>query len=471
VGDAAEYGGELRLASGYTNNLTLAPDDSPIPAKTQWINSVMPRVYLTHIAPAYEVDIDYELQALFYAGESELNEAFSQLWATGLLDLVGDELVLRGFARATQVNINPEDRVIDNNVNITGNRSDAFAWEVGPRWRRLLFGTSDLDAYYYVGRIEYKEDNLDDVDTQEGRVSLGSTQVEAKSFSYQLNYRYRRFDYETTGPAKWQRAQAELGYFTSPSFQLVGIAGMESSIARNDGKLDEPYWEAGFRSWFGKNMAEAFYGRRFYGPTYRLTWNRSMPRSELRLTYREIQQTTEAGALDDIANDADEELDPVEDPSLAPQSGIERPGTGDRSLARRLRGDYRWSLFRTDLRLFVFWLEREQITPGVSVPGMIPADDFSKDESFGGGFDASWRVGVKTDVSLFGSWRKRTFDVQLPDGGRRSDLYRGDFRVRYDLSLSTDLIAQVGYHEQAHSTSDFSEWHAFLELKWYFWGR
>ena len=169
---SADYGAEISLGSIYTSNLTLTRDDL---AEPQWVNAVVPSVFIEHKAARWSADFNYELQTLFYAGESELNEAFSQLWTTGLLNLIGDELLLFGFARATQVNLDPEGRLPGNNINVTNNRSDALVWEVGPQWRQTLFGASSVvDAYYYVGRIKFADADTQGADTQVGEFSLRS---------------------------------------------------------------------------------------------------------------------------------------------------------------------------------------------------------------------------------------------------------------------------------------------------------
>lgn len=461
---AAEYGADLSLASIYTNNLTLAPSGLE---ESQWVNSVIPHVYFTQEANRYSVDIDYELQALFYMGESQLNEAFSRLWAAGDLNVIGEELKLAGFARATQVNLDPEGRLPGNNINITGNRSDVFAFEVGPEWQQLVLGASSLiDAYYYVGRIRYSEDGAQGADTQDGRFSLSSVTDSPRPISYEVFYRYRNFDYDETGPAKFQQAYLELGYFVTQSFQLVGIGGAESDLAANTGKLDEPYWEAGFRSWFGANRVEAFYGRRFFGPTYRLIWQRDLTASTFRMAYTETQQTDETLALEDLAFDVDQGLDPGQDETLTPDTTIDRPGSGGRSVNKRFIADYRLNLYRTDVDVFAFWRRRKEIVPLVS-PIVVP-ETFRVDESYGLGFKVSWALGAKTTASWFGNWTHREFDVRDVNGGDADDLYQTNITLDYDIGLKTELTARVGFQARSGGSTDYDELNGALRLKRYF---
>lgn len=462
---AAEYELDVSLASIYTSNLTLAPDDM---AESQWVNAVSPRFFLTKNTPRYQIDLDYELQAFFYANESELNEAFSRLWTVGLLDLWSDRLFLRGLARATQVNVNPEGLLQGNNVSVTGNRSDVLAWDAGPLFRGPVFRRSEIDAHFYAGRITYSDDELQSVDTQEGQLRLWSDQLDIKRFTYDVEYTYRKLDYERTGPFKSQRGQLELGYFATTTLQLVGIGGVESNLVTNDGALDEPFWFAGFRSWIGRSQFEAFYGERFFGPSYWLTFERRMSKSDLVIRYRETQQTDESAALDGFAQDADADLNRIDDNSLTPDSSINRPGSGNRSLNKEARADYRATLYRSRVQLYAFWRERDQIS-AVLMPGQSPADATSTDESIGVGFDARWDIGARTEASIFGHFTDRRFDVQSGGTKTTSDLYNINGQIRIDIGFLTELSFLVGYQTQrSNSSQDFDEYNAAVRLRRYF---
>lgn len=467
VASAAELGAELSLAEVYTSNLRLLPDEF---SESQWVTAIVPSVYVAYEGPRLEFDLDYELQALIYSGESDLNEAFSELWTTGIVDLIKDELFLRGFGRATQVNLNPEGRLSDNNINITENRSDAYAWELGPRWRRAIMGQSEIDAFYYAGRIDYDDSNTQGVDTQTARVIIGTNSSSGQAVSYQATYNYRNFDYDDTGSVKHQDIQLELGYATSPAFELLGIVGSESNIAKNNGSLDEPYWQAGFRSQIGKNELEALYGRRFYGPTFWLSWTRDMPNSRFRLIYRETQDTDESLAIADLGADTAAGLNPARDPSLTPDSSLVRPGSGDRSVIRRGIADYRWTRYRSEIGLHVFWVDREQIS---GLDPTFPAGSAltSTDQSIGAGFDLQWDIGVHLNTSLNGRWVSREFDTQQVGGDTEDDLYRLDWRLIYALGMKTELTFKAGYQTQTGGPLDYDEVHGAISIKRFFGGQ
>jgi uncharacterized protein (PEP-CTERM system associated) len=382
--------------------------------------------------------------------------------------VAADKLFFRGLGRLTQVNVKPEGRLSSNNIYRTGNRSDVLAWQAGPELNTPVFGRSEIDAYFYVGKISYSDDALQGVDTEEAEFVLGTNFSAPQSATYQFFYRYRNYDYELTGPVKFQQAQIEFGYFTSQSLQLVGIAGLESNLATNDGSLDEPYWTAGVRGWFGENRLEAFYGQRFFGPTFWLTWERIMQRSQLYITYRETQQTDESAAIDDLNADADSGRDPGTDESRTPDTTIDRPGSGIRSLNKEARLDYRLDLYRTDVHLAAFWRDREQILSNQIIPGP-PQDATSTDRSVGLEFDTSWDVGAKTTMSIFGRWTRRNFDIQQEVSASSNDVFQIDGSVEYDIGLYMELSLVAGYQtQQGERTLEYDELHAALRLRRYF---
>ncbi|MFW2405596.1 MAG: TIGR03016 family PEP-CTERM system-associated outer membrane protein, partial [Gammaproteobacteria bacterium] len=312
---SADYGAEIALVEGYTSNIFLAPEGFE---QSEWLTVIVPRFYTDLERPQYDLEFDYRMEALFYSDLSEFNEAYSDLWARGSFDLVDEKLSLMGLTRFTQVNIDPEGRLPDNNVNLTGNRSDAFAWEIGPRWNQPLLGNSEVDAHYYVGTINYDDADTQGVTTQRAEIWFRTLDRSATPVTYELFYRYQNYDYDVTGVTQFQRLYLELSYSERPLFQPTVIVGSESNLVTNDGLLDEPYWEAGFRSAVRSNIFEAFYGRRFYGPTYRLRWTRTTQKSDFWADYRETQQTPESGAIDDIVADVDAGITPSAGQSLTP---------------------------------------------------------------------------------------------------------------------------------------------------------
>ena len=463
---ALEYGAEVGLGQIYTNNLFLLPDDQ---AESEWITAIVPRIYVEQIRPKYEVEFDYTGEALFYSNRSEFNEAYSDMFARGILDVLSERLFVTGLARYTQVNISPEGQLPDNNVNVTGNRSDAFAWEAGPRWAQGLFANSEVDAHYYVGSIQYDDPELQGATTQRAQFRLRTLAPRAKTLTYDTYYRYQRLDYGSRGVNKFQRLYLQVGYMVTDAFQPVFLVGAENNIASTNGLLDEPYWEAGFQSLIKDNRLEAYYGRRFYGPTYRVRWTRMTHRSNLWVDYRETQHTTESGALDDLVTDIDAEVDPSSGQSLTPPPGTDRPGTGLQLLRKRARVEWRLNRYRGSTRIYGFWVDDEQVITSNILP--LPSVESFVDKSFGAGIGLSWEMGNRTALTFFGEWTRRKLAAeQQGTSDTTNDVYRTNARLRYQISRTVEICGLVGFQSQTGGTVEWDELNAAIRLKWNFLG-
>jgi len=466
AGYGAEYGAELSAAEIYTSNVNLAPNNL---AESQWLSAVVPRVYVDLARPLYEFQLDYDLQAFFYSGQSELDKSYSNLWTHGSFDLVKDALVMNGTVRFTQVIIDPQRQQQDSNFFVTGNLSDAFAWEVGPRWRQNLFSNSRVDAFFNAGQIKYSKNDLQGTDTQRGEFRLETLDRDAARLSYRLLYNYDNVNFDVTEKTQFQRISFELGYSLASSVEVLVLAGSESNLKRNDGLLDEPYWEVGLRSEVRKNSFEAYVGHRFFGPTYRLRWARTTEKSSLWVDYRELQQTTELAAIDALSNDTAAGLNPIRDPTLTVGSGLDRPGSGNRFLRKRATLDYRRERYRGQNRFYAFWVDDKEISTLEVLPVGIQTISTS-DNSYGGGLDVAWDVGPRTALSLFGNWSRRKFNTNGTGGSDNNDQYLVGSRLRYNVGKRLELCMSVGYRQQTGGSVEYDAVTAALRARWYFFG-
>ena len=184
----------------------------------------------------------------------------------------------------------------------------------------------------------------------------------------------------------------------------------------------------------------------------------------IRVDYRETQNTDEGLALDDIETDERGGINPNVDATLTPTTGINRPGNGARGINKVARADFRWSLFRTDLRVTGFWRNREEIQP-VTIPGLSPT---TTDESIGAEFNMNWQLGSVTNTILSGGWTRRNFDTDQDDTSNDSDNYNVDVRLEYMLGLFTDLYVFAGYQTQTSTILEYEELHVGAGFRRFF---
>lgn len=457
---AYELDGFISLAEIYTSNVDLAPDGME---SEEWVTAVVPRIGFQQITERYELDLDYTLEAYFYSRESSRNQIYNQADGLGFLNLLGEQLRLRGEGQFTQVNLDPDRPSSRSNLNTTGNRSDALRFEGGPEIEFTVLGGLDLAGYYYAGVVDYDDPETQDVDTQEGRISLGSFNQEAASFGYQLVYRIQNYEYELSDEVERQEAFAEAGYYLNPDLRLTGLVGKESDLADSaDPSLDETRWEVGLQASLGDDRVDVSVGDRYFGTTYKFRWTRTLPDRAYRLSYGEFPGTTESLRLGERPRNVGEET------LEFPVSDIERPGTSDRNIRKRADGSARWINEKSDFTLQGYWEDREAIIENATLGQPVEAGE---DTSFGASARIRWLPGLRTTVALTGSWRRREFEEEtspgLPVVKGDDDLYRVEFNVDFELGQRTTASAGAYYQTRtagAGTTFEYDEFQAAIRI-------
>ena len=184
---ASDVALDLTLEEIYSSNINLEPDES---AQSDFVTRISPSVYVDYRGNRSYVDIGYTYEALLYQANSEFNEDFHQLDSGAEVDLIVDELQLRGLAIYNQINVDPAKKFADTNVSITGNRTNAFIWSLGPDWHRKLPLNSEISAVYDVGQVDYEDPESQDVDSQRLGMRLATDSTVPTSLTYQLAYDY-----------------------------------------------------------------------------------------------------------------------------------------------------------------------------------------------------------------------------------------------------------------------------------------
>ena len=166
TGSALDIEPSITVGEIYTSNVNLTSDnveplrvqgrlgDQGRAARSDWLRG-----------SRLDLDIDYTLEALLYAKDSDRNDVYNQLSAAGLLDLIGEDLQLRADGSISQVNISPDEPVTNSNINTTGNRANATIWSIGPEWQHRMFSNSEVDGHLSVGHVDYNEPSNQDTNT------------------------------------------------------------------------------------------------------------------------------------------------------------------------------------------------------------------------------------------------------------------------------------------------------------------
>ncbi len=470
MAEAVDLEPSISIAEIYTNNVDLARDGLE---ESDWVTRVAPGISLIHDGGGLDVNLDYTFEALFYAEDSDRNEAYNQLDAMALLNLIGEELRLRAAANATQVNVEPSQPVSNTNINTTGNRSDALNWNVGPEWSRGLFGQSQFDGFARVGHVNYDDERSQDVDTFSGRAALHSAARSQAVTTYELAYEYSSLDYEISDKSVIQTAYLRLGYRVDRSTEVFVLGGLDNDLEDpTDDSLKEGRWEVGVATEFGAQRLSAALGERYFGTTYAFDWELTSGESSYGISYSEAPSVSDLMALEEIPVGA-----PVEPGVPPPDAGIDRPGDPTRYILKRADIDASWALSRSRLYLNLFWEDREdQVLVSDDV---LLLDNLENSTSYGVEAGFSWEVGSRTEASISGTWASRDYNALLDPGcdvetDPSCEVINGDDtlmtlegQIDYALGQRTRLGFTMGLQRRDDASTgltDYDELWAMLQL-------
>jgi len=455
---AAEWRGSVDAVQIYTDNLTLAPGGFEEDA---WVTRIEPSIGVTINAARLELDLDYSLEGLFYANNSDRNGLFSRASTYAVLGLIGDELWLRGSGLIDQVNLNPVSPLTNSNINITGNRSDVAIWSIGPQWQRSLFGRSELDAYFTAGTVNYNEPGAQDAKTLLGQASIRSSSAKPGDIGYELKYEFSQLDYQISGDVEVQSLFLQLAYRVNETFELTGMVGLDSDFANlENSSLTESRWEVGLTRKLGKNDFAFSFGERFWGPTYYFEWNRQQgENAHLRIAYNETPSTANIVALQKVPTGEGDGFD-------SPDSGLNRPGSARRFIRKRGDAGIDWSFIYTSFYIGLFWEQRDNIRAATDVAS-VPDED-----AYGVTASISRELGHKTvfSAAVSQTTRELVIDQSQQTGEFMLDtdnLLQGSADINYELGTRTFAFLVVSYNDRKGTTvglGNYSEFSVQLGL-------
>lgn len=301
---AAEVAFSPRVSLGqhWTDNVTLAPKGTE---ESEWITELKPGFSLTLDRPRATAEFDYDLQALWYADNSDFNDAYHQARGKGTLALVPQSLFLDAFTRFNQQNVDPGGPIDFSNLFITNNRTDAFVYGASPYHSRRWGNWADS-----LLRYAYQAVNFTDPDEGVGELQDSNTQSISGSLespAAQPGLRWRAFgglqitEFDEGPNFEYARATLDFDVPVGPRVRATMSVGRESDVEKDRaaGELDATLWYVGFE-WEPSELQQlsARGGERYYGTAWELHWTRLGSFGEVGLNYTE-EPTTSTGMLGD----------------------------------------------------------------------------------------------------------------------------------------------------------------------------
>ena len=287
-----DFSPSIRVGATWTDNIELAPSSQS--EQTEYVAEVVPGFVLTQEGQRLKSQVRYTLRNFFYDKDSDRDTSFHEADASLNAEVVRSWFFIEAAGGYTQQIIDPTRPTNNNFLFDVGNLTDALSGSVTPRLRHE-FDFTILDASYQRGFLDYKQSGdvtslTSDADTREARVSL-ITPEDGRFISWGAEYSKQETEFDNNAQRfEFEQANAEIGFAITDGLRLIGRGGKETDARRNStkGGLDETSWEAGFAySPDPGTKLEAFYGKRFFGTSYRASATRTAQFLTLSATYDE----------------------------------------------------------------------------------------------------------------------------------------------------------------------------------------
>ncbi len=290
VVQSADWDGTARLGLSeiYSDNIRLSVTDE----EHESITTITPGFSLTGQGARLRLGLDYSMQNAFYAHNSAQNHTSHQLRANEQAELIKDLFYFDSNASISQQLISPGDSFSQDNLSLSGERSDVVTLQVEPYLKRALGSYVVAELRYSHGWVDYDSGAASNSESSAASAYLANGHA-STHLNWRLGYRQQK-DIRDTGPDSERRSSdGMVRYSITNAFSLVGYAGREENdIQTSRSSADGTYWSAGFNWAPGPKLSlEATTGENF--DQARLNWN-PLSRTSVNIVYsdREVGLNT-----------------------------------------------------------------------------------------------------------------------------------------------------------------------------------
>lgn len=461
----------LAVSETYSDNIGLAPHGQE---RSDWVTQIMPGFSLYRDSARLKLNVNYGLQALFYASESDRNTVNHVLDAKGNAELVENLFFLDATAGMSQQNISLLGPQSADNLSLAGNRTDVRTLSLSP-YLRKNFGVAA------TGEARYTHEVVDagDQDSKADRVLLKL--ASGPSFGrlgWGLNYAKEKTDFSNFPDVEREVVSGTLSYLLRPNLSLIGTAGREENTYVFTGSAPEgSFWSAGF-SWAPTPRTDigASVGRRFFGSTHALNFNHRQQRAVWNLSYTQdiVTSQSQLFALSVADSPAFTALyrqyeTIIPDPVARRQFATGVLGTASRVfnplnfltqqtfLEKKLLATLALNGAKNTVVLSLFDQIRDAETIG-AVTSPLGGFDFANSgrvEQRGGSLFWSYRVAPRTSSNVSVGYSRNTFsDIDRED---RDKFFKIGLTRQMDTRLAASLDFRRLQRDSSQSGSDYRE--------------
>jgi uncharacterized protein (PEP-CTERM system associated) len=295
----------IQLAETFTDNVTLAPEDQ----ESDFVTTISPGVSVRGNGARLQTGLDYRLDRLIFAGDTDRNRVDHDLRATASAELVEEMAFVDARASVNRQFASNTGAFSVSNVNTTGNRRTVQIYSLSPSLYHHFGNWADSESRYTLDRVEIGGEDVANTFTNRGSFTLDSgTRFGRLGWTVTLDA--RRTQRSTDDPlvddttTERQLADAEFQYVFNEYLTMLASGGYEkiddqTLRERPDGAI----WSVGVELHPGpRSSLRVTYGDRF--ETKILTVDATYepnPRTTLSAQFFESIETSQRGLAQDLS--------------------------------------------------------------------------------------------------------------------------------------------------------------------------
>ena len=279
----------ITVSETYTDNINLSQNDE----REEYITQINPGFNLDMDGNRFDATVDYQMQNLFYAKDSNLNQTFHQVNGTSTTQIIPQSLFFDLNANRFQQVSDPEQPSNLNNIGTAANQSDVTTVSASPYLQQNIGQFAFLNMRYIHSIVDFDDSQLND-STADSFIASLARPVRQTGFLWGLNYNQTKTDFDSGNDVSFKQYSVNLGYSFSTRTRAFVQYGDEDNdfITQNNVDIDQSYWNVNFEWQPGsQDQITLSHGERFFGKTSGFSWTHSGTRSNVITSYVEDLQT------------------------------------------------------------------------------------------------------------------------------------------------------------------------------------
>ncbi len=262
----------LRVGGNYTDNVTIQSDDK----EGDFVAQIQPGLSIRGSGARLLMNMDYNLQNLIFAGDSDRNQTNHQFQGDATAELWRDRFFFDANGRVSQQIIDNQGRFTNSNINIGGNRGDTIAWTASPYFVHHFGSFADAQLRYTHTDISNER-----VGQAANLVNfLGSSTIDSYTLNLNSGRDFARvpwgiavssqdIEQGTGAQASFDSIVANVSYRLTRQYSIDVTMGLEDNRFNTAAPtFDGTYWTIG-ATWTPSQRTEIALaiGERFFGTT------------------------------------------------------------------------------------------------------------------------------------------------------------------------------------------------------------